>query len=273
MTLMLPRMARFGLDYTGQLSAKAHKAVGSSFACRYLRDLTTSEVKALHAGGIDLVVVDEHAAGQALGGRVAGQERAKAALLTARVLGLPAGRPIYFAVDFDESEAQAAAVAEHFRGIHDVLDNAGPVNFPTPVPVGVYGGFYTVERLVNNGLVSYVWQTYAWSGGKLSKHANLYQYSNDHVVAGHGVDYDRALTADFGQLGYLGKPLKDPAGIWKAGVVVHMNGDERGEWEIHPEEGENVVMGDHPRKWAAKITVTEQHGVWGIEGQKFEEVK
>lgn len=258
-------MARFGLDYTGNLSAAQHKAVGSSFACRYLsngnsKDLDPGEAAALLKGGVDVVVVWETVGSRALQGHAAGEADARAAEAEAQRLGLPAHRPIYFAVDFDEAPSQAGAVAAYFQGVRTVLPKSA---------VGVYGGYWVVKRLHEAGLVGYIWQTYAWSGGQLHPAANIYQYSNGHVVAGVGVDYNRALTADFGQWGFAPK-LKDPAGIWRFSGEVDTHD---GSWKIQPEPGVNVVMGEHPRRWVAEISVSEQHGDWQIHSRPGQEVK
>jgi hypothetical protein len=180
------------------------KAAKVEFACRYLshdasKNLTFAQAKRLAFAGIDLVVVWETAANRALGGRTAGVSDAQAALTQAMGCGMPAGCPIYFAVDFDETQEQAKAVAEYFRGVHSVLDFAGPAGMPHPVPVGVYGGYWSVRRLFNAGLVRYGWQTYAWSGGQWERRAQLRQYSNGHMVAGVSCDFNRAAANDFGQ--------------------------------------------------------------------------
>jgi hypothetical protein len=181
--------------------------VGSSFACRYLshdpsKNITHAEAAVLMTGGIDVVSVWESTATRALGGQSAGQQDAHDALVQARAAGLPSGRPIFFAVDFDVQPAQLPVIAQYFRGVHAELDNAGPVNFPQPVPVGVYGGIRVVSSLLNAKAVSYAWQTYAWSHGQLDGRAGLYQFSNGHTVSGVGVDYNHALKADFGQWGF-----------------------------------------------------------------------
>lgn len=258
-------MSRLGLDYTGHLSAKAHKSIGSSFACRYLsggdaKDLDAGEAQGLLKDGIDVVLVWETTAERTLAAEAAGQADARAALAEAERLGLPAHRPIYFAVDFDEAPSQAADVAAYFVGVRAVLGIAR---------VGVYGGFYTVERLGAAGLVRYVWQTYAWSDGQLSKRANIYQYSNGHSVAGVPVDYNRALKVDFGQWGYVPPPKTLHGKLHFQGVLDADNG----KWEIEGTHGENVEFGEHARRWAAKISVGEAHGDWQVQSEPFEEVK
>ncbi len=214
-------MMRFGLDYAWghPISPAAHKAAGSSFACRYLsndasKNLDAAEAKTLRSNGIDVVVVWETTAKRALAGEGAGAADARTAVAQATECGIPADRPIYFAVDFDETPAQAAAVASYFRGVNSVLGRAR---------TGVYGGYWVVKRLVEAGLVAYVWQTYAWSGGLVHPAGNLYQYSNGHVVDGRDCDYNHSLTEDFGQWGY--RPTGEPPAQPKP------------HYEIYPDEG------------------------------------
>jgi hypothetical protein len=63
----------------------------------------------------------------------------------------------------------------------------------------VYGSASIVDGLRKARLCRWGWQTYAWSGGRLSTRAQLYQYSNGHTLAGVSCDYNRSLAADFGQ--------------------------------------------------------------------------
>ncbi|MDF2653047.1 MAG: hypothetical protein K0Q73_8852, partial [Paenibacillus sp.] len=57
---------------------------------------------------------------------------------------------------------------------------------------GVYGSYTVMEAVRNAGACSHFWQTYAWSGGKKSTFINIYQYLNDVVEHGIGVDYDES---------------------------------------------------------------------------------
>lgn len=208
---------KFGLDYAWHtLSPVSHKSVGSSFAIRYLSDdptknLTRAEADELRAGGVDVVVVWETAAQRALAGFTAGADDARAALSQASACGIPVGRPIYFAVDFDETTGEAGAVDQYFRGVASILGVAH---------TGCYGGYWAVKRLFDAKLISYGWQTYAWSGGNLDKRAQLYQFSNNHSVAGVSVDFNHALATDFGQWSYEPpKPApKRASGIFNATV-------------------------------------------------------
>lgn len=190
------RKGAFGIDWSaGTPRSLALHTAGVRFACRYLsfsaaKNLTHAEAKELAAAGLDLVVVWETTAGRALAGRTAGAGDAREALRQANACGMPDGRPIYFAVDFDEGVGQAAAVAEYFRGVASVLGKQR---------TGAYGGYWAIKRLFDAGLIRFAWQTYAWSNGKWDGRAQLHQYSNGHALAGVSCDYNSAMADEFGQ--------------------------------------------------------------------------
>lgn len=190
-------MSIFGIDYAwGRPGPSALKKAGAKFVCRYLshdtsgKSLTRAEADQLSRAGIWLVVVWESTASRALAGRAAGIADATEAARQARACGMPADRPIYFAVDFDASSAQQTAINAYLDGAAAVIGRAR---------VGLYGGYGPVKRAFDAGKIRWGWQTYAWSGGRWDKRAQLQQYSNGHVVNGVGVDYDRAVHSDYGQ--------------------------------------------------------------------------
>lgn len=189
-------MTTFGIDYAfGRPSVAAIHAVGARFVCRYLshspsKNLTSAEAHALSDAGIWIVVVWETTAKRALDGRTAGIADALDAQQQAQACGMPAGRPIYFAVDWDASKTQQAAIDAYLDGAASVLGAER---------VGIYGGYGPVSRAMSGGHAAWGWQTYAWSGGRWYGDAQLQQYSNDHTVDGVGSDYDRATTDDYGQ--------------------------------------------------------------------------
>ena len=249
---------RLGLDYAwATISPAAHKAVGSSFACRYLshdptKDLSPAEAQTLHSGGIDVVVVWETAATRALGGNAAGKQDAWDAVAAATRCGMPTGRPIYFAVDFDETPAQAPTVADYFRGVNSVLG---------VTRTGAYGGFWSVKRLFDAGLIHYGWQTYAWSGGNLDKRAQLYQFSNGHRVAGVGVDYNHALAADFGQWSYAFTPPPPPPGPTGIAHFAGTYDTATGEWTVQGTPG--TFKPGPPQRWASvEVQFNPSDGTW-----------
>lgn len=204
-------VATFGVDYAwGRPSTTSLLAAHVKFAARYLshdtsgKNLTASEAKRLSDAGIWLVVVWEATASRALAGRAAGAADAQAAEAEAKSCGMPSGRPIYFAVDFDATSSQQAAINAYLDGAASVLGRGR---------VGLYGGYGPVSRAFNAKKITWAWQTYAWSGGQWDKRAQLHQYSNDHIIGGVGLDYDEAPTSDYGQWKVGASPAPTPAPV------------------------------------------------------------
>jgi glycoside hydrolase-like protein len=193
-----PPAQRFGLDWSVARppSDKSLAAAGVTFACRYLSHSPGKNLKRLEANhlsslGIDLVVVWETTANRALAGHDAGVADATEALSQANRLGMPDGRPIYFAIDFDATAHQLShEITEYFQGVNEVLGVDR---------TGVYGGYRQVGAMFDAGLVSFGWQTYAWSAGQWDARAQIQQYRNDQFIGGVSVDFDRATADDFGQ--------------------------------------------------------------------------
>jgi hypothetical protein len=190
-------MPVFGIDYAvGDPQPARLKSAGVRFVCRYVstrgnpKNLRAAEAKKLRDAGIDVVVVFETTAKRALAGRDAGLVDAKSALAQAKDCMPGDSAPIYFAVDFDATPGNQAAINAYLRGAASFL---GKDN------VGIYGGFYPVKRALDAGVCKFAWQTYAWSGGQWDTRAQIRQYRNGQVLAGMSVDYDRAMVADFGQ--------------------------------------------------------------------------
>lgn len=193
---------RFGVDYSmSRPGATALRAAGYTFACRYLaagsastaaKALTKAEADGLRASGVDLVSNWEISASAALKGRSQGVIDAQRAASLHTAFGGPAGRPIYFSVDFNATAAQQAAINAYFDGVASVLGLAR---------TGAYGGYWVISRLFNAGKIRWGWQTYAWSGGQWDSRAQLRQVQNGIKVNGADCDKDQAVTVDFGQWG------------------------------------------------------------------------
>ncbi len=190
----------FGVDeYGGGNSPVALYNHGARFACSYLsgggsKDWNRLQIDEYHQVGLPTCAVWETWGTEALAGYWQGVRDGRAALTEFRQIGGNIGRPIYFAVDTDTS---AAAVTPYFRGVDAVLGRAR---------VGVYGGYYVVAGLWNEGLVGYVWQTLAWSHGLWFSHACLRQTNINIPFAGFNVDPDTAVCADYGQFPYSPPP-------------------------------------------------------------------
>ena len=116
-------------------------------------------------------------------------------------LGIPKTIAVYFAVDVNTTSANYSAIKEYFRGVAR--------NIPRSV-IGVYGEYDLVRYLDVRDTVTYLWQTYAWSGGRIYPPAHLYQYRNGQTINGAAVDFCRAQHADYGQW-HAPVPLPDTA--------------------------------------------------------------
>ena len=216
--------SEFGVDYAfGRPSITALRDAGVKFACRYLshspsKNLTASEARQLSDAVIWIVVVWETTAQRALDGRTAGIADAMDAVSQSQACGMPSGRPIYFAVDWDASSAQQSKINAYLDGAASVLGKNR---------VGIYGGYGPVKRALDGGHAVWAWQTYAWSGGKWDPRAQLQQYSNDHTLDGVGCDYDRAVKTDYGQ--------------WRIGASPNVQEDDMAQVSSLGVDGKQVV--------------------------------
>lgn len=186
-----------GIDYS---SARPRPSVivaaGYSFVIRYhsrtnsyAKNLTRAEANALRSAGLDVVSNWESGALSALQGYRQGAADATVAKAQAAACGQPAGRPIYFAVDFDVRLRQQAAINDYFDGIASVLGRGR---------TGAYGGFSTINWLFNARKIRWGWQTYAWSHGRWDSRAQLRQVKNEIRVDGGRCDRDEAWASDYG---------------------------------------------------------------------------
>jgi hypothetical protein len=236
-----------GIDYSwGRPAPAAVKAAGYGFVCRYLsysrtgKNLSRAEADALTAQGLLIVSNWEwfgdlrHDPEWAIyGPGELGRRHAAAAAAQHASCGGPSWAPIYFSVDFDvpdyapslpdtpgNAAAKLGGLAAYFAGVRAVLG---------PARVGGYGGYWAVRRLFDAQLISYGWQTKAWSGGQIDPRAHLYQEQNGIKLAGADVDVDKARSVDFGgwQVGQQApgpapapapQPAPAPAGHW---ITVH----------------------------------------------------
>ncbi|MFI9383353.1 glycoside hydrolase domain-containing protein [Kutzneria sp. NPDC052558] len=201
-----------GLDfYSPRLSGAAIRAAGYGFVARYVENgyqgranINAAEVRDLRANGVAIVLVwekqkDDKDHRAALGYN-AGVEDARAADAQARAVGLP-GWPIYFCVDFElldrapnssDPRAKMGPVADYLAGAATVVGHAR---------MGVYGGYNTVKWALDANLVTYAWQSYAWSnfGKNQDPRIHLYQRGGQITVNGTTCDVDEQRKSDFGQ--------------------------------------------------------------------------
>lgn len=216
-----------GLDYAGGRPAAAHiKAAGYGFVCRYLSDggsglpgklLLAAEVADLQANGVDIVSNWETTGTTALNGFNAGVSDAKAAWAVHTSLGGPTDRPIYFSLDWDEAPAQDSTVDSYFQGVASVIGLQ---------QTGAYGSYFILQRLLSAGLVTFAWQTQAWSGGNTDPRFHILQDNNAGYINIDGVqcDLDYALTDDFGQWSHQPNEWNDNMSPTPQDVLNMFNG-------------------------------------------------
>lgn len=159
------------------------------------------QIQQWHNDGKSVGTVFESSSTRAYDGRAAGQSDGRYALDWANSVGMPSTVPIFFAVDTD---ATAAAVAQYFLGVHDILGGR----------TGAYGSYDVVEGLDHTYHLitpSTSWQTLAWSRGLVGDSC-LYQRAipemNGTLINGAWVDLDTSRCTNFGQ--WPSVPLKPP---------------------------------------------------------------
>src|SRR6266568_555616 len=222
----------FGLDFVFGPSVAAMKAANVAFVCRYVgytdpalpqtKILTPEEAKANSQAGIDLVSNYEWYKNRALEGYNSGVVDAHRAAAEHAHCGGPADKPIYFSVDLD---TDGALVADYFKGIASVLSLSR---------TAAYGSYRVLKYLFDNGLITWGWQTYAWSYGAWEPRAHIQQYQNGVSMSGHSVDYNRSIKSDFGQWRIGGQPMSGvPQGWHDDGTVLYSPGSVAGGPEVH----------------------------------------
>jgi hypothetical protein len=163
-------MTTLGLDYATKPDLRAAWNAGYRYLVRYLapadakydwKRVTSAERDEAWSIGFAMLLVWESYATRALEGTAAGMADARDAASQATALGYPPDVPIFFACDTD---ASADAARPYFRGVASVRPCAG-----------AYGGIRVVDPVLSEGTVRYGWQACAWSAGKVSQVAHLYQ--------------------------------------------------------------------------------------------------
>lgn len=190
-------MTEQGVDYSfGRPSLPSLKAAGKTFVCRYLsfnpdKSISLPELKALHAAGLSVVFNWENTAADMSGGGSNGHTYALAAQRQLNALEVDDDTPVYFSCDTNiTSSEQMGNVTAFLQAAATVLGGGKRV--------GVYGEYSVVERVVGTSYCQWGWQTYAWSNGRVSSKAHLYQYHNGSQIGGADVDLDRSLKTSFG---------------------------------------------------------------------------
>jgi hypothetical protein len=192
-----------GIDYSfARPSPTGIKGAGYQFVARYFdypagggKLLSKGEADSLIAAGLDIIITFEDGAQNALSGYNQGVADAKQAASMVGSVGMPADRPIYFAVDFDATPGDQTPINAYFDGVASVLG----IN-----RTGMYGGYWPLSRAFDAGKIKWGWQTYAWSGGMWDTRAQVRQVLNGITVAGDSgcCDQDTSEADDFGQWGH-----------------------------------------------------------------------
>ena len=192
-------MPTIGFDADQNCSSVAADAVaaGAGFVCRYLKNMTQAEARALSAAGLKIVSIFESTAKRALGGAQSGTEDGDRALAQASVLGQPQGSAIYATADFGEKNTDDAAVMAYFAAFKAALEGQGKL--------GMYGEGAVCQAALDAGIADYTWVM----GGRLmrgtqafiaSGKATLVQDVGDKAGLNLGIDIDSdtALSEDYG---------------------------------------------------------------------------
>ena len=177
-----------GVDYSWYRPSDYQlQSTGCNTVARYVlpswmengKGLSYAEREHLHTLGFRIVLVYEWSISRPLGGYSAGVNDAKLALDGAKRAGLSSGSnvPLYFAIDWDITDAQKPTVREYANGWASVLGWGR---------TGAYGGYWALKDLFEHTPMVWGWQTYAWSGGLLHPRVGLYQDRNGAYWGGQG---------------------------------------------------------------------------------------
>ncbi|HEU0241233.1 MAG TPA: glycoside hydrolase domain-containing protein [Micromonosporaceae bacterium] len=192
-------MTTEGVDFANpRPSGAALKAAGKHFVIRYTspnttanprKRLTAAEVKNYRSAGLDIGLVWETSTDRATQGRAAGVADAHAAETVRRALGIPSSVAQYFVAQ-DQPDITGPQVVAYFQGVASAI---------TLARTGAYAGYSVTKYLFDHRLITYGWQTYAWSNGLWDPRAQVQQYHNGVQVAGVTVDLCRAMVTHWGQ--------------------------------------------------------------------------
>lgn len=192
-------------DYSySRPSPRALYAAGVRGVGRYITDpnpgwkgISQAEYDRLTAAGLSVFFVWEDGPTAARLGRARGVADAQHAQRNLNRLSGPSNRrPVYFAVDYD---ANPDAVRAYFEGVKSVIGKSR---------TGAYGSYRVLKALKGWGLISFTFQTVAWSGASRLSGMNVLQHDvdtagNPVVFQGSHVDWCRTYTSNYGQKAVL----------------------------------------------------------------------
>lgn len=190
-------MTRNGVDFSwARPGGAAIRAAGNEFVMRYVpyrgdggKGLEPEEVDDYHANGLSIGLVFESTAMRHLDGFGAGQLDALIVQEALARMRVPETVGIHFGADFDVQPGQFAAIDTYQYGAASVLGMGR---------VGIYGHADLIDHCHDIGSATWFWQTYAWSRGRRSQWAHVYQYLNGQTLNGGEVDLCEAFGSEQG---------------------------------------------------------------------------
>lgn len=169
------------------------RAAGIAGAMRYLdgpHALSRAEADSLAAAGLLIGSIYERGATDMLNPALWPGYGAAAAALAASA-GQPTWAPIFFAADFDVAGSAQVDALLHSLGAAGAACH--------PYPAGIYGGLTACAAAAYVGC-HWLWQTVAWSHGKIQAGIGILQTAQSEQVGGTTVDIDidEGLIAEHG---------------------------------------------------------------------------
>lgn len=207
---------KLGIDWSfDTIPAINVKNAGYQVAVHYLggtanKRWSKSLIAEYQGCGLGIMPVYEDGEQDALKGYAEGVQHGKNATAQLKALGWPENKVCCYAIDFDTNATQIDTLVQYAKGCV-----AG-----STYPVGIYGSILTIEAL--HPYVSYLWQTEAWSGTRVSPVAHLYQRVKPTKTIAHNPKYDEDVV------------LKDvPVGFWYPTVPKPTPKPTTGETDMH----------------------------------------
>jgi hypothetical protein len=183
---------------------KAAKCVG---VIRYLSEdkakcITVAEAAGYHAVDLSVALVYEDGAEDFVGGANAGTAKAVIAAKILKALGIPKDRPVYCAIDGGLSLSQYQVAYEGIHAFCSALGRPDAMYGPRPFALWLHET-HGVEWFFEAGAASF-------NTGPEPTSKRIQQLVTRPAGVGEipGVDYDLALTADWGQ--WLAAPVPSP---------------------------------------------------------------
>lgn len=189
-----------GVDAYDTLSGAALAAAGRHFAGRYIsghNPLLMPEARNLTAAGIGILALYETSPAAALGGaqagRIAGIEALRGAELGSRMMRIPRGAAIVFAVDFD------ATSFDDQKTCGEWWIAAGAVVRPQGFLLGGYGPQELVERALRGRIIDVAMVAGGWRvSTSIDPAVQLVQAAEQVTIGGALCDELEATTGHFG---------------------------------------------------------------------------